>query len=31
MYEGQIMGVVRRGEATAEQLGLMMAGVSAQA
>ena len=30
MYEGQIMGVVRRGEATAEQLGLMMAGVSAQ-
>jgi len=27
MYEGQIMGVVKRGEATAEQLGLMMAGV----
>jgi ABC-type uncharacterized transport system ATPase subunit len=30
MYEGQIMGIVRRGETTAEQLGLMMAGVSAQ-
>ena len=27
MYEGQIMGIVERGEATAEQLGLMMAGV----
>jgi ABC-type uncharacterized transport system ATPase subunit len=30
MYEGQIMGIVQRNEATAEQLGLMMAGVSAQ-
>lgn len=28
MYEGQIMGIVKRGEATAGQLGLMMAGVS---
>jgi len=28
MYEGQVMGIVERGEATAEQLGLMMAGVS---
>jgi general nucleoside transport system ATP-binding protein len=27
MYEGQLMGVVGRGEATVEQLGLMMAGV----
>jgi len=26
IYEGQIMGIVTRGEATAEQLGLMMAG-----
>jgi simple sugar transport system ATP-binding protein len=28
MYEGQIMGVVNRNEATSEELGLMMAGVS---
>jgi simple sugar transport system ATP-binding protein len=28
MYEGKIMGVVARGEATPEQLGLMMAGVA---
>jgi len=28
IYEGRIMGVVRRGEATREQLGLMMAGVA---
>jgi len=28
MYEGRIIGVVRRGQATREQLGLMMAGVS---
>ncbi len=27
MYEGQIMGIVRRGEATAEELGMMMAGI----
>jgi general nucleoside transport system ATP-binding protein len=27
MYEGEIMGIVHRGEATAEDLGLMMAGV----
>jgi simple sugar transport system ATP-binding protein len=27
MYEGRIIGVVRRGQATREQLGLMMAGV----
>jgi simple sugar transport system ATP-binding protein len=27
IYEGHIMGVVNRGEATAEELGLMMAGV----
>lgn len=27
MYEGQIMGVVNRGEATVEELGMMMAGV----
>lgn len=27
MYEGQIMGVVKRDEATVEQLGLMMAGI----
>ncbi len=26
MYEGQVMGVVKRGQATVEQLGLMMAG-----
>lgn len=29
MYEGQIMGIVEREEATVEQLGLMMAGVRA--
>jgi len=28
MYEGRIIGVVARGQATVEQLGLMMAGVS---
>ena len=27
MYEGQIIGIVKRNEATVEQLGLMMAGV----
>jgi ABC-type uncharacterized transport system ATPase subunit len=27
IYEGQIMGIVKRGEATPEQLGLLMAGV----
>ena len=27
MYEGQIMGIVRRGEADAKELGLMMAGI----
>ncbi|MFN8458537.1 MAG: hypothetical protein U0401_28440 [Anaerolineae bacterium] len=26
IYEGQIMGIVERGQATVEQLGLMMAG-----
>jgi simple sugar transport system ATP-binding protein len=30
MYEGQIMGIVKRGEATVQELGLMMAGVHAQ-
>ncbi len=30
MYEGRIMGVVARGQASVEQLGLMMAGVSPQ-
>jgi len=30
MYEGQIMGIVQCGEVTAEQLGLMMAGVRAR-
>jgi len=30
MYEGRIMGIVERGKATAEQLGLMMAGVDVQ-
>ena len=29
MYEGRIMGIVERDEATVEQIGLMMAGVSA--
>ena len=28
MYEGQVIGVVQRGEATVEQIGLMMAGIS---
>jgi simple sugar transport system ATP-binding protein len=28
MYEGQIIGVVQRGEATVEEIGLMMAGVA---
>jgi simple sugar transport system ATP-binding protein len=28
MYEGQIIGIVQRGEATVEQIGLMMAGIS---
>lgn len=27
MYEGQVMGIVNRGEATVEELGLMMAGI----
>ena len=30
MYEGQIIGVVNRDEATVEQIGLMMAGISMQ-
>jgi simple sugar transport system ATP-binding protein len=30
MYEGRVMGVVHRDEATVEQLGLMMAGVSVE-
>ncbi len=29
IYEGRIMGIVRRGEATVEQIGLLMAGVAA--
>jgi simple sugar transport system ATP-binding protein len=28
MYEGEIVGIVNRGEATVEQIGLMMAGIS---
>jgi simple sugar transport system ATP-binding protein len=28
MYEGQVIGIVQRDDATVEQLGLMMAGVS---
>ena len=28
IYEGRIIGVVTRGQATIEQIGLMMAGVS---
>jgi simple sugar transport system ATP-binding protein len=28
IYEGQIVGIVSRGEATVEQIGLMMAGIS---
>jgi simple sugar transport system ATP-binding protein len=31
MYEGEIVGIVQRGEATIEELGLMMAGVRQQA
>ncbi len=31
IYEGQIMGVVNRGEATVEELGLMMAGIRREA
>ncbi len=31
MYEGQIIGVVDRGEATPEQIGLLMAGVALDA
>ena len=27
LYEGRIMGIVERAQATAEQLGLLMAGV----
>lgn len=30
MYEGQIIGVVERGQVTVEQIGLMMAGISMQ-
>ena len=30
MYEGQIIGIVARGEATVEQIGLMMAGIPLQ-
>jgi simple sugar transport system ATP-binding protein len=30
MYEGQIIGIVRRGEASVEQIGLMMAGIPLQ-
>ena len=30
MYEGKIMGVVQRGEATVEEIGLMMAGIAAR-
>ncbi len=30
MYEGEIVGIVRRGDATVEELGLMMAGVRPQ-
>ncbi len=30
MYEGKIIGVVERGQATVEQIGLMMAGISLQ-
>ena len=28
IYEGKIIGVVTRGQATVEQIGLMMAGIS---
>ncbi len=31
MYEGEIMGIVDRDEATVEELGLMMAGVRREA
>jgi general nucleoside transport system ATP-binding protein len=30
MYEGQVIGIVERGQATVEQIGLMMAGVPLQ-
>jgi uncharacterized protein YoaH (UPF0181 family) len=30
MYEGQIVGIVERNQATVEQIGLMMAGISMQ-
>jgi ABC-type uncharacterized transport system ATPase subunit len=30
MYEGQIIGIVTRNQATVEQIGLMMAGISMQ-
>jgi len=30
IYEGRIMGIVERGQATVEQIGLMMAGISMQ-
>jgi len=30
VYEGKIIGVVARGQATVEQIGLMMAGISMQ-
>jgi simple sugar transport system ATP-binding protein len=30
MYEGRVMGVVARGEATVEQIGLMMAGIAVE-
>jgi simple sugar transport system ATP-binding protein len=28
MYEGQLIGIVERGQASVEQIGLMMAGIS---
>ena len=30
MYEGQLIGIVERGQASVEQIGLMMAGISLQ-
>lgn len=30
MYEGRIMGIVKRGQATVEQIGLMMAGIAVE-
>jgi len=30
IFEGQIMGIIPRGEATTEQLGLLMAGVKGE-